>query len=433
MGDELPEVVLTTTVSVDGRITLGRHERLLDPAVGARWSLMAAGGPFETRHEQIGAGAILEGSGSFVDPDAVAPDWPAPVVPDDLLWCDHLPAAARRWFVVADGRGRVDWSFTGDADLRLLVLVCRSTPPGYLQRLRDLEVGYVVVGDDRVDLRSALARLRHRLGVECVVADSGGTLNASLLREGLVDVVDVVTLPGLVGGAGTPTMMDGPPLPPDATPIRLRLLGVRVERDAVRTRYAVDPTDPEAAGTPTRAAEGGGDRHAAGVSLPFPDPTAPASSTTEVVVRYLNYFRDQLASRIESLSETDQRTSRLPSGWTPVELLNHLTHVERRWLEWGLEGAPVADPWGDTRDDRWFVDDTVAVADLLAALRAQARRSNEIIEAHALADVGRPGPRWDGAPPATLERVVLHLLQEYARHLGHLDIVSELAGGGTGE
>jgi hypothetical protein len=52
---------------------------------------------------------------------------------------------------------------------------------------------------------------------------------------------------------------------------------------------------------------------------------------------------------------------------------------------------------------------------------------------HALTDVGQPGERWDGNPPATLERVLFHLLQEYARHLGHLDIVAELAGGTTGE
>ncbi|MGY4682759.1 mycothiol transferase [Micromonospora aurantiaca (nom. illeg.)] len=44
-----------------------------------------------------------------------------------------------------------------------------------------------------------------------------------------------------------------------------------------------------------------------------------------------------------------------------------------------------------------------------------------------------PGERWDGADPASLERVLFHLVQEYARHLGHLDIVAELAGGPTGE
>ncbi len=165
MRGELPEVVLTTTVSVDGRITLGRDQLLLDPTVGGRWSTMAVDGAFADRHAQLDAQAILEGSGSFATSDAPAPTWPTPTVADDVLWQDHLPERAERWFVVADGRGRVDWSFTSDGITKLHVLVCRSTPPGYLQRLRDLGVGYFVVGDDRVDLRTALARIRARLGV----------------------------------------------------------------------------------------------------------------------------------------------------------------------------------------------------------------------------------------------------------------------------
>jgi hypothetical protein len=49
------------------------------------------------------------------------------------------------------------------------------------------------------------------------------------------------------------------------------------------------------------------------------------------------------------------------------------------------------------------------------------------------ADIGRPGDRWDGADPPPLERILFHLLQEYARHVGRVDIVSELASGQTGE
>ena len=169
------------------------------------------------------------------------------------------------------------------------------------------------------------------------------------------------------------------------------------------------------------------------MSAPFPEPTEPASSLAEVLVRYLDYFRDQLVGRVEGLSESEQRSSRLPSGWTPVQLLKHLTHVEQRWLEWGFEGAAVAEPWADRRDGRWFVDEAESLTVLLVAFRAQAGRSNAVIRAHALTEVGQPGPRWNGQPPATLERVLLHLLQEYARHVGHVDIVAELAGGPTGE
>ena len=56
-----------------------------------------------------------------------------------------------------------------------------------------------------------------------------------------------------------------------------------------------------------------------------------------------------------------------------------------------------------------------------------------LICAHDLAEMGKPGPRWDGADPAPLERILFHLVQEYARHLGHLDIVAELANGQIGE
>ena len=171
-------------------------------------------------------------------------------------------------------------------------------------------------------------------------------------------------------------------------------------------------------------------------TLPFYSPLTPAASRTEVFLGYLGYYRSQLIGRLRSLPPGELRASRLPSGWTPAELINHLTYVEMRWLEWGFEGIPVADPWGDGRDgtdDRWHVAADRDLDDLVAALTARAARSGEIVRAHDLAEVGQPGERWAGQPPATLERVLFHLLHEYARHLGHLDIVTELAGGQTGE
>jgi uncharacterized damage-inducible protein DinB len=165
------------------------------------------------------------------------------------------------------------------------------------------------------------------------------------------------------------------------------------------------------------------------MSIPFPEPTDPAVSRAEVFARYLGYFRSQLTARLRGLPTDELRRSRLPSGWTPLELLKHLTYVELRWLEWGFEGRDVADPWGDNRDGRWHV----APDETLAALHAQAARSERVIAAHPLDEVGQPGERWDGAPPAALERILFHLVQEYARHVGHLDIVSELVGGPTGE
>ena len=165
----------------------------------------------------------------------------------------------------------------------------------------------------------------------------------------------------------------------------------------------------------------------------FPGPTLLISSRAEVFVTYLDFYRSSVISRVESLSENEVRSSRLASGWTPIELLRHLTFVEMRWLEWGFEGQKVKDPWGDNRDGRWYVGAGESLESVVGELRARGIRSRTIIRANSLDAVGQPGERWSGADPATLERVLFHLLHEYARHAGHLHIVAELAGGSTGE
>jgi uncharacterized damage-inducible protein DinB len=152
-----------------------------------------------------------------------------------------------------------------------------------------------------------------------------------------------------------------------------------------------------------------------------------------VFLRYLGYFRSRLADQLEALPAAELRRSALPSGWTPLELAKHLRYVELRWLEWGFEGRDVGDPWGDRDGDRWAVGPDETLASLLADLAGQAGRSRAIISSHDLSEVGQPSERWDGADPPTLERVLFHLLQEYARHLGHLDIVVEIVTGPASE
>lgn len=169
------------------------------------------------------------------------------------------------------------------------------------------------------------------------------------------------------------------------------------------------------------------------MTMAFPSPTVPAAGRTEVFLGYLDYFREMVLSKVSALPDDELRRSRLPSGWTPLELVKHLRYVELRWIEWGFQGREIEHPWEDRRGDRWYVapDETRDV--LVAALRTQGARTAAVVAGSELTTVGAPGPRWEGAQPASLERVLFHLLQEYARHLGHLDIVTELAGGPIGE
>ena len=100
-----------------------------------------------------------------------------------------------------------------------------------------------VMCQEQQSLAEALFRLRAEHGCRRLTVQSGGTLNAALVRAGLVDFVDVVVAPVLVGGGDTPTLMDGPSFT-GANELSglcpLELLGCDVLQDSyVRLRYGV--------------------------------------------------------------------------------------------------------------------------------------------------------------------------------------------------
>ncbi len=167
--------------------------------------------------------------------------------------------------------------------------------------------------------------------------------------------------------------------------------------------------------------------------MELPSPTGAARPRAELFLDYLSYFRERVIEKVSQLSDVDVASSILPSQWTPLGLVKHLTFVEMRWLEWGFEGRPVADPWADRVEGRFDSSASDTRATLLDELRRRGEFTNEIVRRHALDDVGAPSDRWANDDPATMERVLFHLLQEYARHVGHLDIYVELVTQSTGE
>jgi hypothetical protein len=164
----------------------------------------------------------------------------------------------------------------------------------------------------------------------------------------------------------------------------------------------------------------------------LPSPSTATSDPARAFVSYLDFFRAAARSKVSGLDETTLRQSRLPSGWTPLEMIAHLVHMERRWLVWGFLAEPVDEPWGDQDESgRWVTDRPLPA--LLDALDAGGRRTTEIIEQHDLLDHAATGGRFTSEPAPTLITILFHVLQEYARHLGHLDIARELVDGATGE
>jgi hypothetical protein len=154
------------------------------------------------------------------------------------------------------------------------------------------------------------------------------------------------------------------------------------------------------------------------------------------VSAYLDFYRDTCIEKCRWLSPQELRASRLPSGWTPLELLQHLALMERRWFVWGFLGEQVDDPWGDSRGDdeaRWHVDAGRGLDEVVALMEEYAARTRSVLASHAPDDVASAAGRFAGFDPPELRWICFHVLQEYARHAGHLDLAVELAGGPTGE
>ncbi|HWD82459.1 MAG TPA: dihydrofolate reductase family protein [Kribbella sp.] len=243
---ERPRVVVSVEASADGKVALARDALLMHQPSSALWAAMTppTDDPvdvLEVVRQKYGCNAILEGSGSLVvgEPDELPPY-------DDDLDGHHLPpeitgqmSPPHRWFTVVDGRGRVRWT-EKHADWDPLVLVSRSTPAAYLGYLRRERICYLVAGEDRVDLKQALELMRSELGITCVMSAAGGGLNGALLRAGVIDELYLTVLPALIGGLGTPSVMDGPPLAVGESPTGLKLLSVHTDTNgSVRLHYAV--------------------------------------------------------------------------------------------------------------------------------------------------------------------------------------------------
>jgi uncharacterized damage-inducible protein DinB len=162
------------------------------------------------------------------------------------------------------------------------------------------------------------------------------------------------------------------------------------------------------------------------------EPPKSGASGAERWSDYLAWVRADVIEGVLRLSHDDQRTPRVPSGWTPLELLSHVLHMEQRWFVWGFLGEQVDAPWGDWDVDdptsgsgRWQVDPETTADELASRLSALGQRTTGILRGHPLDAVGAVGGRFQADPP-TLEWICFHVLAEYARHAGHLDIVVEL-------
>ncbi|MDF6044167.1 DinB family protein [Streptomyces sp. JH14] len=133
------------------------------------------------------------------------------------------------------------------------------------------------------------------------------------------------------------------------------------------------------------------------------------------------------------LSERDAHRAVLPASprLSAAGLVSHLRWVENYWFEVMFLGRPAVGPRfdPDTEDADMRVDG-IPLARLLEEYEQQCAVTDEIVAAHALEDVGRH-PDFELAS-ANLRWMLFHMIEETARHAGHLDAVREIIDGEKG-
>ena len=139
-----------------------------------------------------------------------------------------------------------------------------------------------------------------------------------------------------------------------------------------------------------------------------------------------------MLDQLEGLTDEQLRRPVLPSGWSCLGLVRHLTlSDERYWFEVVVAGGPL-DFWPEGDAGDWRVGADEPADAVLDAYRAAIDRSDEIIAARSLDEPpAQPEAWWVEAGIAfpDLRSVLLHVLVETATHAGHLDAVRELLDG----
>lgn len=156
----------------------------------------------------------------------------------------------------------------------------------------------------------------------------------------------------------------------------------------------------------------------------------------QILLSFLEAQRESVLSIVEGLDEEAWQRSVIPSGWTPAGLVEHLGQAERHWFQGVVNGSSPSLPWGEGLPaydrEAAFVCDRPS-AEIIRYYRDQCARSDAVLATTSLSGtpLGRHGNLAMDQPP-NVRWIVLHVIEETARHAGHLDIARELMDGQTG-
>ncbi len=149
----------------------------------------------------------------------------------------------------------------------------------------------------------------------------------------------------------------------------------------------------------------------------------------ETLARYLDGYREVVLWKLAGVDEEAARRALVPSGTSLLGIVKHLAYVERYWYQRVIAGREVDVPWLDGDDDAdWRLDPDDDIATVTALYEREVAESRRI---HAELEDPEDTVAVDG-DLVSVRRIVVHMVEEIARHAGHADILRELIDGTTG-
>jgi uncharacterized damage-inducible protein DinB len=163
---------------------------------------------------------------------------------------------------------------------------------------------------------------------------------------------------------------------------------------------------------------------------PLPPEAAPER---EMLEAFLDFHRATLLWKVSGLTDEELRRPGTPSGVSLLGLVKHLADVEQSWFVEVFAGEPPEFPLWREDDPAavWRIEPDETTAWVLDVYRRVCERCRAIVAAASAEDLAA-APRA-GAEGLTLRWILVHMVEETARHNGHADIIREAIDGAVGE
>src|SRR3954447_24061097 len=162
---------------------------------------------------------------------------------------------------------------------------------------------------------------------------------------------------------------------------------------------------------------------------PLPESKASGEDERSVLLGYLTFHRVVLARKVEGLTDEEGRRAVFPSSaLSLLGIIRHMTDVERWWFRRVQQAEDV--PGIFDEEEEWRVPDDATVADSLRAYWDEIAVVDTFL---AGADMDHLDENPADGSAHTLRRLIVHMIEEPARHCGHADLLREAIDGTTGD